>query len=131
ALDQYERKKGDIEEPMNRLIGPYRAKLYEERVSMLPPDVQVVIRKPEKERAKKEQKIADDYSPILRLDPPKIREIMPPAEAKEYDAYLKKLNALKAPEALPVFYAVQEDAKRATEKSYILNTGDPARPKLD
>src|SRR5262249_38070096 len=38
---------------------------------------------------------------------------------------------LKEPKPLPVFYTVEEDAKRSSEKSYILNTGDPTRPKLD
>ncbi len=131
ALDEYERKLREVEEPISRLSEPYREKLYEERVSMLPPEVQRVIRKPEKERTAAEQKIADDYFPILRLDPPKIREIMPPETAKEYDALMKKLNGLKRPDPLPVFYTVQEDAKRAGEKSYVLNTGDPAKPKLD
>ena len=35
---------------------------------MLPADVQAVIRKPEKERTAAEQKIADDYFPVLRID---------------------------------------------------------------
>jgi hypothetical protein len=131
ALDEYERNLREVEEPISRLTEPYRAKLYEERVSMLPTDVQAVIRKPEKQRTTAEQKIADDYFPILRLDPPKIREIMPLEIAKEYDALMRKFNALKRPDPLPVFYTVQEDAKRAGEKSYVLNTGDPARPKLD
>lgn len=131
AMDEYERKLREVEEPISRLTEPYRAKLFEERLLMLPTDVQVVIRKPEKERTVAEQKIADDYFPILRLDPPKIREIMPADLAKQYDALMKQFNALKPPEPLPVFYTVQEDAKRATEKSYVLNTGDPTRPKLE
>ncbi len=131
AQDEYERKLREVEEPISQLTGPYRTRLFEERVSMLPPDVQRVIRKPEKERTAPEQKIADDYFPILRLDPPKIREIMPPDVAKQYDGLMKTFNALKAPEPLPVFYAVQEDSRRAGEKSYVLTTGDPTRPKLD
>ena len=35
---------------------------------MLPPDVQTVIRKPEKQRSVAEQKILDDYFPILRIE---------------------------------------------------------------
>ena len=45
---------------------------------MLPADVQAVIRKPEKERTVAEQKIADDYFPVLRIDADKIEEVMPP-----------------------------------------------------
>src|SRR5205814_6341762 len=74
---------------------------------------------------------ADDYFPILRIDPPKIKEVMPHAEAEQYEDYLKQLKTLKPPEPLPVFWTVEEDAKRAAEKSYILTTGDPKRPRLD
>jgi hypothetical protein len=130
-LNEYERKKREIEEPMERLIEPYRSRLYEERLLMLPPDAQKAIRKPEKSRTPAEQKIADDYYPILRIDSPKIREIMPKDKAKEYDAFLGKLNSLKQPKPLPVFWTVEEDPKRALEKSYVLTTGDPTRPKLD
>jgi hypothetical protein len=56
---------------------------------------------------------------------------MPPEEAKQYDDYLKRISALKAPQPLPVFWTVEEDAKRAAEKCYVLTTGDPTRPKLN
>ncbi len=46
-------------------------------MALLTPDVQAIIRKPEKQRTAAEQKIADDYFPVLRIDPPKIKEIMP------------------------------------------------------
>ncbi len=131
ALEEYEARKRAIEEPMNQLIEPYRRRLYEERLPMLPLEVQAAIRKPEKMRTAEEQKIADDYSPILRIDPPKIKEVMSPTEAKQYDGYLKQLKELTPPEPLPVFWTVEEDAKRASEKSYVLTTGDPTRPKLN
>jgi hypothetical protein len=131
AMDDYERKVRELEERINPLSEPYRRKVFEERVSALPPDVQAVIRKPEKQRTAAEQKTADDYFPILRLDPPKVREVMPPDVAKQYDELVKEFRAQKEPAPLPVFYNVHEDAKRAGEKSYVLNTGDPARPKLD
>ena len=68
ALDEAEQKRAAIERPLDELIAPYRKKLYDDRVAMLPPDVQAVIRKPEKERTAAEQKIADDYFPVLRID---------------------------------------------------------------
>ena len=76
AVAEYESKKQRVLEPMNQLIGPYRDRLYEERLKMLPKDVQAAIRKPERQRTASEQKVADDYFPILRIDPPKIKEIM-------------------------------------------------------
>ena len=48
------------------------------------------IRKPERERTAAEQKIFDDYFPVLRIDPSKIKEIMPPEEVTKYNALLKK-----------------------------------------
>ena len=63
--------------PLDALVAPYKKKLYEDRVAMLPADVQAIIRKPEKERTAAEQKIADDYFPILRIDADKIQEVMP------------------------------------------------------
>ena len=44
---------------------------------MLPPTCRPIIRKPEKERTVAEQKIADDYFPVLRIDADKIQEVMP------------------------------------------------------
>src|SRR5207244_3472500 len=130
ALEEYESRLNAVVRPMKQLIEPYRSRLYEERLLMLPKEVQAAIRKPENARTIQEQRIAEDYFAILRIDPPKIKEIMPPAEVKQYDEYLKQINALKAPEPLPVFWTVEEDAKRAGEKSYVLTTGDPARPKI-
>src|SRR5207249_306728 len=80
ALEDAENRRAAVEGPLNELIAPYRKKLYDDRVAMLPADVQAVIRKPEKERTAAEQKIADDYYPILRIDSDKIAEVMPAAE---------------------------------------------------
>ncbi len=63
ALDDAQKKRAAAEAPLNALIEPYRRKLYEDRLAMLPTDVQTIIRKPEKERTAPEQKIADDYYP--------------------------------------------------------------------
>jgi len=62
---------------LEALLAPFRQQLYDERVEMLPPDVRAVILKPEKTRSLQEQKIADDYFPILRIDSGKINEIRP------------------------------------------------------
>ena len=43
------RERAKIEAPLAALVAPYKKKLYEERIGMLPPDVQAVIRKPEQE----------------------------------------------------------------------------------
>ena len=114
---------------LRTFIEPYHSRLYEERLLSLPQESQAAIRKPEKERTAAEQKIYDDYYPILRIDPPKIKASMKPEEIKRYDAYLDQIQALPPPEALPGFWMVAEDAQRASETNYVLITGDPARPK--
>lgn len=136
AMAESEKKRAPLEKELNDFIAPYKAKLYEERVLMLPPDAQAVIRKPEKQRTVAEQKIADDYFPILRIDGDKLTEAMPEEARKQYQELQKKLNAEggdgggRGP-ALPVFYTVEVDRQREQEKSYILTSGDPLRPEKE
>ncbi len=80
AREQAEKERAELEKPIRELTAPYQKKLYDDRVAMLPAEVQAVIRKPEKERTAQEQKIADDYYPVLRIDADKILEVMPEAE---------------------------------------------------
>ncbi|MBL9140185.1 MAG: DUF1553 domain-containing protein [Verrucomicrobiales bacterium] len=128
-VEEFERRLALAVSEMKAFIRPHFDRLYEERVSILPADVQVAIRKLETQRSAAEQKIYDDYYPVLRIDPPKIKELMKPEEIKIYDAHLKKVADLKPPEPLPTFFTVVEDAKRAAETNYVLTTGDPARPR--
>lgn len=131
ALDSYQRAKEPIEREIAALTARYHEKLYEERVGMLPPEVREIVRKPENKRTIAEQKIADDYFPVLRIDPPKIKEIMPKAEIARYDELLKQQNALRRPAALPAHWVVEEDSARRGQPSYVLTSGDPARPEKD
>jgi hypothetical protein len=104
---------------------------------MLPPDVQVIIRKAEKERSVAEQKIADDYFPVLRIDADKIQEVMPPDVLKKYKELQAQVNQAgggggrRGGGALPAFWTVERDRAREAEKSYILTSGDPERPEKD
>lgn len=129
AMKEFDARQQPLVEAMRRFIEPIHSRLYEERLQMMPPDVQAAIRKPEAKRNAAEQKIYEDYYPILRIDPPKIKALMSSEQVKTYDGYLKQINELKAPEPLPRFWGVREDAQRAVEVSYVLNTGDPKRPK--
>ena len=134
ALDATERQRAALEAPLQALIKPYHQKLYDERVTMLPADVQAIIRKPEKQRSPEEQKIADDYYPILRIDPDKLLAIMPAAERKRYQELRRQLDELGSGQrgsTLPAFWTVEVDSKKAQEKSYILTSGDPERPEKD
>jgi hypothetical protein len=130
-LDEYKKKKAPIDASIEALTGSYRRKLFDERVALLTPDVQAIVRKAERDRTAAEQKIFDDYYPVLRIDPSKIKAIMPNEEVGKYTALLKQLADLKKPPPLPSYWTVEEDKQRLQEKSYVLTTGDPKRPELD
>lgn len=130
AQDEADRKRALVEGPLNELIAPYKKKLYDDRVAMLPPDVRAVILKPEKERTALEQKIADDYFPVLRIDADKILQAMPEAERKKYQELQGQLNqsANRNGPALAAYWTVELDPQKLRDKSYILTSGDPDRP---
>src|SRR6185437_3251158 len=130
-LDEYNRKKAPIVAAIDTLVAPYKKKLYDERVAMLTPDVQAIIRKPESERTAAEQKTADDYYPVLRIDPSKIKEIMPPEIAAKYKDLQGQEKELGRPPELPSYWTVEEDEERLKAPSYVLTTGDPAKPEKD
>ncbi len=133
AMDSLGKKLEAVRGPMLALIAPYKKKLLDERIAQLPADVRAVILKPEKDRSPEEDKLADDYFPILRIDVAKIKLIMPEAEKKKYDELVKQykdLEKARASAALPFFCTVEVDHKKESEKSYILTSGDPKRPEL-
>ncbi|MBO0861371.1 MAG: DUF1553 domain-containing protein [Chloracidobacterium sp.] len=132
-IGEYDRLRLPIEKTIADLIEPYRAKLYADRVGMLPPEIQVVINKAEKKRSPAEQKIADDYYPVLRIDPDKIEEVMSEADKKTYRDLRGQLNKIaeKRGKDLPAFWTVEVDHGLELEKSYILTSGDPERPEKD
>jgi hypothetical protein len=135
-LDEAQKRRATSEAALNALVGPYKQKLYEDRIAMTPPDVQAIIRKPEKDRTVQEQKIADDYFPILRIDNDKIQEILPPDVLKKFRELQQAVNAGGGGRggrggALPAFWTVEIDRAKQLEKSYILTSGDPERPEKD
>jgi hypothetical protein len=130
-LDEYKKKKAPIDAAIEALTGSYRTRLFDERVALLTPDVQAIVRKAERDRTTEEQKIFDDYFPVIRIDPSKIKEIMPKEEVVKYNALLKQQSELGNVPPLPSYWTVEEDQALLKEKSYILTTGDPKRPELD
>lgn len=133
AMARRERKRAPLERAIAQLLHPYKQQLYEERVRMLPPDVQAVIRKAERARSVEEQKVADDYFPILRIDEGKIDEVLPDdvkARSRELKKQLDEASRGLAVPTIPVFYTVEVDPVREQARSYILTSGDPARPEL-
>lgn len=130
-LREYEAAKTMIDEEIAAIEAPFRTRLYDERVGMLPDEIQGIIRKSFQERTAEEQKIADDYFPVLRIDVGKIREVMSDEIRKNYDDVRGRLNELARPAALPSFLTVEEDAKRREELRYVLSTGDAGKPEKD
>ncbi|MBI3867904.1 MAG: DUF1553 domain-containing protein [Verrucomicrobia bacterium] len=128
-VEEHERELNRATEAMRAYVKPYHDRLYEERLSSMTPEVQSAIRKPESRRSAAEQKTYDDYYPILRIDPPKIKAIMPREQVKQYDTMLAQIQALKAPAPLPTFCSVEDDAQRAGQPRYVLTSGDPERPR--
>ncbi len=130
-FDEYQTRKAALDKQIEELVGPYRSKLYEERVNLLTPDVQAIVRKPERQRTPAEQKIFDDYFPVLRVDASKIKLIMPRQEIVKYDALLAAQRKLGRVPSLPAYWTVEEDKSLLKETSYVLTTGDPKRPEKD
>ena len=128
---EFRRKNAPLAAEIERITAPYRKKLFDERVALLTPDVQAIIGKTERQRTPEEQKIFDDYYPVLRIDPPKMKAIMPPDEVKKYDDLVRQQRALGNVPGLPTYMTVEEDKERLKQASYILTTGDPKRPEKD
>lgn len=134
AMAEVAAKRAPFEKALAELIAPFKERLYEDRVAMLPPDVQAVIRKGEKERSVEEQKIADDYFPILRIDGDKINEVLPEEVRKQSRALEEKRDAAGRESRVPdisVFHTVEVDRVKEKEKHFILTSGDPTRPELE
>lgn len=133
AQAELERRRAPLERERDALLEPVRRKLHDDRVAMLPPDVQVVIRKPELNRSVEEQKIADDYFPILRIDGDKIDEVLS-EDLRKRDRDLRRriddltqaIRRTNAP-VIPVFHTVEADPDRAREQRYVLTSADPSR----
>ena len=138
ALDEAQKKRAAAQAPLDALVAPYKQKLYEDRVAMLPADVQTIIRKPEKERTVAEQKIADDYFPVLRIDArqdPGGHAAGRPEEVQGAAGASSTRRAAAAAEAAAAVCRPSGPWKwnrsRELEKSYILTSGDPERPEKD
>ncbi|HCB97295.1 MAG TPA: hypothetical protein DEP78_03430, partial [Verrucomicrobiales bacterium] len=135
VLAELQKARAPLEKELEALLAPFRQRLYDERVEMLPPDVRAVILKPEKIRSLEEQKIADDYFPILRIDSGKINEILPEEVRAQSQALKKRLDEVSkkhpTPPSIPVFHTLEKDPIREGEPSYILTSADPNRPELN
>jgi hypothetical protein len=116
--------------------GAIRKRLEEERIEMLPPDAQAAVRKPENQRTWAERKLVDDYTVPLRVDPIKVKELLPPDAQKRFDELQEQINALNAGGeggggrraggfgSLQSFCTVKVDTAKLNEPSYILSSAE-------
>jgi Protein of unknown function (DUF1553)/Protein of unknown function (DUF1549) len=128
---EYEKKKAAAEKQIDELIAPYKAQYFEQLMTTLTPDVQAVFRKPEKQRNAAEQKIADDYHVIFKVQASGLKPFMPPDLLKKYNEMRKAADAIRPPAPLPEFWVAEEDPARLKEPSYILTNGEPTQPEKD
>ena len=124
-------KRDALEKQFTVLAEPYYQRLFDERVAMLPVEIQAIIRKAEAQRTPEEVKIADDYFPIVRIDSGPIGEAMPRDVRKRYEDLRRQWDAIRLPERLPFFLTVEEDSQRLQQTSFVLDTGDPNRPNME
>src|SRR5262245_24357361 len=129
AVANYERRKKELEKPLDEFLTPFKEKLQGDRIRTFPPDVQDALKTPEDKRTTAQKKLADDYAPIVRIDPPKYKEIMSPEQIRVYDGLRSPLQNLVEPAEPESFWTVREDQEFAKQKSFILDTGEPDRPK--
>lgn len=129
AMDNYEKREKELQKPLEEFLRPFREKLQAERIRHFPPKVQEALNTPEEKRTPEQKKLADDYAPIIRIDPPKYKEIMTPEQIRTYDGLRKPLQDLVKPTEPENFWVVREDEELAKQKSFILDTGEPDRPK--
>jgi len=129
ALDHYDKRQKELQKLLDEFLAPFKEKLQGDRIRQLPADVQEAINTPEEKRTPAQKKLAEDYAPIIRIDPPKYREIMTPEQVKIYEGLRTPLLTLAKPADLETFWTVKEDENLAKLKSHILETGDPDKPK--
>lgn len=116
AYSEYEQKKAAADKAVADLIAPYKAKMDEKLMAALTPDVQAVFRKPEKQRTAAEQKIADDYHVVFKVNGSEIKEYMTPDLFKQYNTLQKAAGAIRPPAPLPEFWTVEEDSARLKDQ---------------
>ncbi len=129
-------RRAPLDAKIDALVEPYKKQLFDDRVAMLPDDVKAVILKPEEERSVAEQKIADDYFPILRIDDDKIQAAMSDEDRETLRDLQRQRGEVERSggrrrTSLATFWTVEVDPLKATQESYILTSGDPDRPELD
>jgi hypothetical protein len=128
---EYEKKKAVAEKQIDEFIAPYKTQYFEQLMTTLTPDVQAVFRKQEKNRTAAEQKIADDYHVVFKVQTSGLKPFMTPELLKKYNEMRKAADAIRPPPPLPEFWVAEEDSARLKEPSYILTNGEPTQPEKD
>ena len=129
ALAHYEKRQKELQQRLDLFLEPFKEKLQSERIGELPLNVQAALKLPEDRRTPEQKKLADDYAPIIRIDRDKYKEVMTVEQIRIYDGLRTPLEKLVKPSDLDNIWIVREDEELAKQKSHILETGEPDRPK--
>ena len=91
------RARRNCEKPLDEFLAPLKRSCRENAFATFPPSVQEALKTPEEKRTPEQKKLADDYAPIIRIDPPKYKEIMTPEQIRIYDGLRAPLQTLAEP----------------------------------
>ena len=129
VIADWEDKMAALQVRMDEITDPYYPELYEERLKLLPPEIEAIYRKPKEVRTEEEQKHADKYAPVVRIDARKFRDVMPPEKTDKYESIRQqKVKLERDPPKLPVFWKVEDQAERRAQRSQILDQANPENP---
>ena len=129
VIADWEAKKAALQVRMDKITDPYYPELYEERLRLLPPEVEAIYRKSKEERTAEEQKQADKYAPVVRIDARKFRDVMPSEKTNKYESIRQqKVKLERDPPRLPVYWKVKDQSKQRADRSQILIQANPEKP---
>ncbi len=117
-----------IQARMDVITKPYEKRIFEERMTFLPPDVVAVFRKDPAARTDADRKVIKDYETVVTPDARKFRDVMTADETARYEAIRKGLTELRRdPPELPAFWTVRVDPARLAGKNHLYEGGDRAK----
>jgi len=129
VIAEWNAKKAALQVRMDEITDPYYPALYEERLQLLPPEIEVIYRKPKEDRTKQEQEQANKYAPVVKIDARKFRDAMPPEKTEKYESIRQQQVKLERdPPKLPVFWNVKDNLKRRNQRSQILIQANTDKP---
>jgi len=107
---EWEEMTAQLRQEIEALEAPYKAKVAENAITKFPPDIQVILRKPESDRSPREQQLGALAYRQITYEHDRIAASLKPADKEAVAALRKQLNTLNGsrPAPLPVTLTVAE-----------------------